>query len=161
MSNRPSKNDGKTVRALVHIVFSGVSVIYRYTDLRSAFRACEAISNAMFRRQADKDALGLIKSDVPMEYMHKKDDGEIVTGVDQIITATIRLDHVSFVGVVCPCCGEQIFDKIGPFRESTAHDCYDTDIKSPQKDEPDDPVPPREEGHGYFDGDEWKGKDRG
>lgn len=129
MSVRPSKPDKKRVSALVRIVFSGVSVVYRYASLREAFAACEAISNAMFRRAQGTPTVPLIKGEVTMEYIGQNEKGEIVTNAVPTITSTFRIDHISFVGVVCPCCGEQIFDKIRPFHEPTEHDEPDGDLE--------------------------------
>lgn len=135
MSVRPSKPSNKRVAALVRIVFSGVSVVYRYSSLREAFAACEAISNAMFRRAQGLPTVPLIKGEVPMEFIGQNEKGEIVTNAVPTVTSTLRIDHISFVGVVCPCCGEQIFDKIKPFHAPDKHDETDYDME-PDEDEP-------------------------
>ena len=144
MTTQPSKPDKNRVIALVRIIFSGMDVVYRYSSLVDAFNACEAIANAMFQRAQGIPTVPLIKGQVPLERIGRDKDGNITTDARNFVTSVIRIDHISFVGVVCPCCGEQIFDKIRPFHPPTKHDT------PPGADDDDEHDP------GFYDGDAWK-----
>lgn len=157
MSVKPSKPQGKKVRAVLKIGFGGEYVIYRYENLMQAFKAAETLSNAMFRlANGDPEALPLMKGSVLMERIGEE-KGKVVTDEIECITSTLRLADISYVAVVCPCCGTQIFDKIKPFNDATEHDTPDSDDDLEPEVDTDDPVPPaKEDGPGYYEGDDWK-----
>lgn len=157
MSVKPSRPDDNKVRAVVKVCVQGTSVIYRYTSVKAAFAACEALSNGMFQVASGQPHIPLIKGTVLLDRIREDKDGKVITEIVEVVTSTIKLQDISFVAVVCPCCGQQIFDKIRPFHDACEHD--ETDEEAEIDEPPDEKPGPKDAG--FYDGDDWKEGNRG